>query len=58
VSGGSFASQSDQSLHFGLGTATKVDQLEIIWPDGRKELLNNPGIDRTLTVAEGKGVVK
>jgi len=58
VSGGSFASQSDPSLHFGLGAATRVDQVEINWPDGRKELLNIPGIDRTVTVAEGKGVIK
>jgi hypothetical protein len=58
VSGGSFASQNDLALHFGLGAATKVDQVEINWPDGRKELLNIPGIDRTLTVAEGKGVIK
>jgi len=33
-SGGSYASTSDPRLHFGLGSATKVDKLEIRWPSG------------------------
>ena len=37
--GGSYASQSDFRLHFGLGAATKVDELEIHWPGGRVEKL-------------------
>ena len=58
ISGGSYASQNDMTLHFGLGTATSVDKLEIRWPDGAVETINVPGIDRKLTVIEGKGVTK
>ena len=36
-SGGSFISQNDLRLHFGIGAATKVDRAEVIWPSGRKE---------------------
>ena len=56
VSGGSYASQNDMTLHFGLGAATSVDRLEIKWPDGTSEIITIPGVDRKLTVIEGKGV--
>ncbi|MFN2579271.1 MAG: CRTAC1 family protein [Pyrinomonadaceae bacterium] len=58
ISGGSYASQNDMTLHFGLGTATSVDKLEIRWPNGAVETINVPGIDRKLTVIEGKGLTK
>jgi hypothetical protein len=35
-SGGSYLSQSDLRLHFGLGTATRIDRVEIDWPSGAK----------------------
>jgi hypothetical protein len=56
ISGASYASQNDMTLHFGLGAATAVDKLEVKWPDGSSETINVPGIDRKLTVTEGKGV--
>jgi hypothetical protein len=55
-SGGSFASSSDLRPHFGLGPATTVDKLEIHWPDGTREELPVPAIDRILTIVEGKGI--
>jgi enediyne biosynthesis protein E4 len=55
-SGGSYASSSDQRLHFGLGAATKVDKVEIQWPSGLREEIAVPGVDRILTVTEGKGI--
>ena len=58
VSGGSYASQNDLTLHFGLGGATSVDKVEVKWPDGSSETVSIPGIDRKLTVIEGKGIVK
>ena len=58
VSGGGYASQNDLNLHFGLGSATSVDKLEIKWPDGTVETVAVPGIDRKLTIAEGKGLIK
>src|ERR1043165_1918374 len=54
VSGGSYASQNDMTLHFGLGAATSVYRLEIKWPDGTSEIITIPGVDRKLTVIEGK----
>ena len=57
-SGGSYASSSDQRLHFGLGAAEKIDKIEIYWPSGTKEEVHVPSIDRILTVIEGKGVVE
>ncbi len=58
VSGGSYGSSSDQRLHFGLGTATKLESLGIHWPDGKQERVNVPGIDRVVTVTEGKAAVE
>ena len=58
ISGGSYASQNDQTLHFGLGESIKVDKLEIKWPDGSVETISVPGVDRKLTIVEGKGVAK
>jgi hypothetical protein len=55
-SGGSYGSSSDQRVHFGLGPATKVDRVEIQWPSGTKQELAAPGIDRIVTVEEGKAV--
>ena len=57
-SGGSYGSSSDQRVHFGLGPAGKIDKLEIHWPSGLKQEVSVPGLDRILTIVEGKGVVK
>ncbi len=56
-SGGSYASSSDQRLHFGLGAAVKVDRVEIHWPSGAKEEITIPAVDRIFTVKEGKGII-
>jgi enediyne biosynthesis protein E4 len=55
LSGGSYGSSSDPRVHFGLGTSTKVDKVEIHWPDGVQEQISIPGIDRIATVVEAKG---
>jgi hypothetical protein len=57
-SGGSYASSSDQRLHFGLGTVTKVDKVDIHWPSGVREQITLPEVDRIYTVVEGKGIVE
>jgi hypothetical protein len=56
VSGAVYCSQNDLTLHFGLGTATKVDKLEIQWPDGSTELFEVPTIDKTITLTQGRRV--
>ncbi len=53
-SGGSYASSSDQRIHFGLGKVTSVDSIEIDWPSGAKQKIASPGIDRILSIYEGK----
>jgi enediyne biosynthesis protein E4 len=58
ISGGSFISSSDPRPHFGIGTATMIEKIEIHWPSGVKEEIISSGVDRILTVVEGKGVVQ
>jgi hypothetical protein len=58
VSGGSFASSSDQRPHFGLGTAGKVEKLEILWPGGNVETIAVPSVDRFFRITEGKGLAE
>ena len=57
-SGGGYISQSDFRLHFGLGTATKVDALEIRWPSGVVEKVGNIAANQIVLIKEGAGVVK
>jgi hypothetical protein len=57
ISGGSYASSNDFRLHFGLGEALKVDQVEIRWPSGTVERLVLPAVDRYYSVEEGRGIV-
>jgi len=55
ISGGSYASSNDPRLHFGLGSNSKVDSVEIRWPSGAVEHLSLPAVDCFFTVVEGKG---
>jgi len=57
LSGGSYGSSSDPRVHFGLGSASKIERVEIRWPDGKKEDLAISGVDRIVTVREGQGIV-
>jgi hypothetical protein len=54
-SGGSFASTSDMRPHFGLGSATKVDSLEVHWPSGLVEQFAVSAVDRIVPIEEGHG---
>lgn len=56
-SGGSYISQNELSLHFGLGTHDKIDAVEITWPSGHQEALKGLAVDRHYAVLEGQGVV-
>jgi hypothetical protein len=57
ISGGSFLSNNDSRLHFGLGTAKTIDKLEIEWPSGLKETLPSSPIDQYIVIEEGKGLL-
>jgi hypothetical protein len=56
-SGGSYLSQNDLRLHFGLGSHTTVDRAEVIWPSGRTEILMKLEADRFYCVKEGSGIL-
>ena len=56
-SGGSYLSQSDLRVHFGLGTATSIDALEIRWPSGKVDKVSGLAADRFYSVLEGRGIV-
>jgi len=55
--GSSYLAQNDLRVHFGLGTALRIDRLEVRWPSGRVDVGENLEANRILTVVEGKGVV-
>jgi hypothetical protein len=57
LSGGSYLSQSDTRIHFGLGTHAQADKVEILWPDGKVETMSNLAADRFYSVREGAGIV-
>jgi hypothetical protein len=57
-SGGGYNSQSDFRLHFGLGSASKLDLLEIRWPSGLTEKIENVSTNQILTVKEGAQISK
>jgi hypothetical protein len=56
-SGGSYLSQNDLRVHFGLGAFDKVQSVAIHWPSGKVETLNNLAVDKYYSVLEGQGIV-
>ena len=56
-SGGSYLSQNDLRVHFGLNKATMIDSVEIRWPSGSLDRVKNLAVDRFYAVLEGKGIV-
>jgi hypothetical protein len=54
--GGSYLSSNDPRLHFGLATESKMDQVEIQWPSGAKEILQDVPADFMYTIVEGQGI--
>jgi hypothetical protein len=54
--GGSYLSQNDPRLHFGLGPEAKMDEVEIKWPSGKIEVLRDVPADFIYTIVEGEGI--
>jgi enediyne biosynthesis protein E4 len=57
-SGGSYYSQNDLRVHFGLGKNLRVKSIEIRWPSGQTETLKDIAANQLITVKEGAGVVR
>jgi hypothetical protein len=55
--GGSYYSQNDLRVHFGLGRTAAVERLEIRWPNGLEEQWVDLDADRIVTLTEGSGTV-
>jgi hypothetical protein len=47
-----YSSSSDKRVHFGLGKASVIDKLELLWPTGIKQVLTHVRADQVLTVVE------
>ncbi len=54
-SGSSYNSSSDMRVHFGLGSAAKVDSVQIRWPSGLTERFANLPADSVHALKEGSG---
>jgi hypothetical protein len=52
-SGGSYLSQNEQAMYFGLGAVRTVDRIEVRWPTGKKQEWSHVPADQTVTLTEG-----
>jgi hypothetical protein len=57
-SGGSYLSQSDLRVHFGLEKRTKIDLIEVHWPSGTVDKVTNVSANKILTIKESQGMIE
>jgi hypothetical protein len=57
-SGGSYYSQSDLRIHFGLDQAIKAETIEIAWPSGTKDVLHDLSANHLYVIEEGGKILK
>ncbi len=55
-SGRSYQSDDGKRLHFGLGSSTRIDQVQVRWVGGGLETFRDLAIDRLVTLEEGRGI--
>ena len=53
--GYSYLCSNDPRAHFGLGTAQRVDAIEVVWPDGSEESFSGCAADQVLVLRKGEG---
>ena len=53
LSGGSYLSQSDLRLHFGVAAAASVDTVVVLWPNGKRDTFHQLGSDQFYVLEEG-----
>jgi hypothetical protein len=51
----SYLCSSDPRAHFGLGAAQRVDEIEVLWPDGKSEKFPGCGVDQKMVLRRGSG---
>jgi hypothetical protein len=60
--GSGYASQSDFAVHFGLGAATRIETLEVLWPGGGRQVLDGTQLEgllnRAVYLAEGGTITR
>lgn len=56
--GGSYLSENDPRLHFGLGVESKMNDVEIKWPSGKVQALHDLPADFIYTIKEGEGITQ
>jgi hypothetical protein len=57
-SGGSYFSQNDMRMHFGLDQATKVDMVEVRWLSGQVDQFKNLDVNQLHVLQEGGKILK
>jgi hypothetical protein len=53
--GYSFECSNDPRAHFGVGKATRVDDIQVIWPDGNEEVFPGAAADQVVVLRRGEG---
>ncbi len=56
--GGSYCSHSDRRIHFGLGSASKIDSIEVKWPSGGLDSFNTLSVNREYLITEGQSKLR
>jgi hypothetical protein len=49
---GGYLSHSSKTIHFGLGERTAVDQVEILWPSGGRQVIPRPALNKLHEITE------
>jgi hypothetical protein len=57
-SGGSYLSQNDLPLHFGLGTAQQADTVEVVWPNGGTQVFHHIAADHFYKLRQGDSALQ
>ena len=57
-SGGSYLSQSDLRLHFGLGETTRIDKVEVQWMNGKTQVFEGVNVDRFYHLKQDGGLLQ
>lgn len=53
----SYCGQNDLRAHFGLGNATTVEEIRILWPSSIEETILEVNADQFITILEGQGIL-